>query len=708
MLAPLIAAPTVPQYEAFEITLSGSPVANPYLSYRLWAEFRGPQNKNFSLEGFWDGGQTWKIRVAFEEPGEWSYLTHSDDPLLDGHGGVIECITGISKGFIRRHGRHFYYADGTPFFRMGDTCWRIFRSKNAPYESRFVPYINARAEQGFNFVLGVIHTVGDPSINEGGSLWFNDTDLNQLQPGYFQWVDKRIDYMLRSGIVPGLVFVWAQRFKEFYQPPYNRDTFSRFRRYIVARYAAYNVFWILAGEYSEEIAPAEYDYHARAIRFGNQNPADGLLDCGDPYGHPLSIHPSGQESCSQHISLFDDWLGYITQQMYGTPDFLYQQIAADSFTNLPVCNDEFGYEGPTTPGDPYYYFNNQSGEETRRDAWAILCAGGYFTWGNIYTYTGKELILRVDKLYSDGAEYMRLLGEYVRTSLPFHEMTPKPACILSGEAFCLAKEGDRYLIYVSTSNAVTFKLHAETGRYRATWFDPETGETADGGMILGNQSYQVESPFGHDAVLDLKFSDNPPIAAHLIDFHAANQGSQRLLEWRCLSDQKTAGYLVERSEGATRTFRAVAPFIPVEAGMSSGEERLYRCIDSAVVQPGVLCYRLLRITLDGEKEILGESSLPIQGPAEVETLRLAVMPNPARGPLVFTAYLPNACEGNAAVYDLSGRLIRVLHSGSYSSGLWHHHWDGRDEYGHPLAAGVYLLTFNTGGKTRRLKFTLLP
>ncbi len=50
--------------------------------------------------------------------------------------------------------------------------------------------------------------------------------------------------------------VWAQTFDDFEQ-------FSRFCNYVIARYAAYNVVWIISEEYSEKEASKAYDY------FGN-------------------------------------------------------------------------------------------------------------------------------------------------------------------------------------------------------------------------------------------------------------------------------------------------------------------------------------------------------------------------------------------------------------------------------------------------------
>ncbi|MBN1540624.1 DUF4038 domain-containing protein [candidate division KSB1 bacterium] len=175
------------------------------------------------------------MRFAPVVEGEWSNNTSSNDIKLDGLSGVFECITSSHKDFVRTNGYYFYYDNGEPFFRMGDTSWRLYRSKNAPFATHFKPYIDARAEQGFNFICSVDHTVGDPSINEGGSLWLNDSDLDRLQSGYFDTVDARIDYLLDRDFVPGLFFAWAQTFDDFLQPQ-----FERFARYL-ADYSSWRI-----------------------------------------------------------------------------------------------------------------------------------------------------------------------------------------------------------------------------------------------------------------------------------------------------------------------------------------------------------------------------------------------------------------------------------------------------------------------------------
>ncbi len=487
---------TAPRYGVCEIELTGSEYDNPYTSVTLDAQFSGPGNANITLPGFWKGGTTWAVRFSPPLVGSWTFSITSNDPLIDQQSGSVECTSSTHSGFLQIQGRHFFYDDGSPFFRMGDTCWRMFRSKNAAFETHFKPYIDARAAQGFNFISGVIHTVQDPSINEGGSLWENDSDLDRLQPPYFDWVDARIEYMLQKNIIPGLLFVWAQTFDDF-----TSSQFERFAKYIVARYAAYNVVWVVSGEYNETSTPQVYDY------FG------GLIDYWDPYDHPLSIHPTGYTSNSKDLSLFSDWLDYIMQQMYGDAQALYDSAMTDRPYGLPVCVDEYGYEGPQENSDPFYHHSNQTKDQIRKDSWAIAMANSYLMYGCIYTCTAKEKILQTDKLNTPGALELGHLKSFFTQTMPFHECVPQPSRASSG-GLCIQRNLE-WAIYLPDSHKVNFDLSDQSGYYKLEWLEPETGSWSNGGALPGGAVTRIYSPFSKDALVKVTQTSDPLLSFRL-------------------------------------------------------------------------------------------------------------------------------------------------------------------------------------------------
>ncbi len=89
-------------------------------------------------------------------------------------------------------------------------------------------------------------------------------------------------------------------------------------------------------------------------------------------------------------------------------------------------------------------------------------------------------------------------------------------------------------------------------------------------------------------------------------------------------------------------------------------------------------------------------------PALARPVGVFVYPNPGRGPTSVQIHLagaPGSREetGEAAVYDLAGRRVRVIHQGAVARGVTTLSWDGRDERGDELRSGVYLLRFAVAG-----------
>ena len=60
-----------------------------------------------------------------------------------------------------------------------------------------------------------------------------------------------------------------------------------------------------------------------------------------------------------------------------------------------------------------------------------------------------------------------------------------------------------------------------------------------------------------------------------------------------------------------------------------------------------------------------------------------------------------------AVYDLAGRLVRVLVEGEVPAGSHQAVWDGRDASGRAMASGSYLARLVAGGKVEGVRMGLI-
>lgn len=75
-------------------------------------------------------------------------------------------------------------------------------------------------------------------------------------------------------------------------------------------------------------------------------------------------------------------------------------------------------------------------------------------------------------------------------------------------------------------------------------------------------------------------------------------------------------------------------------------------------------------------------------------------PNPGRGELRITFSLPSAGEAELVLFDLHGRRIATVASGTFAAGEHRVLWGGRGDDGAPARPGVYLYRLRAGGSER--------
>jgi len=165
-------------WEMQEIILKAeNTYGNYYKDATVWVDLKGP---DFSkrVYGFWDRNNIFKVRLVATKPGQWEWISGSnqnDDAGLSRKTGQFTAVEWTEKekqenpnrrGFVRAtaNGHALQYADGSPFFMVGDTwlagtTWRL-PFGNAPTSNDYRPApgigfedaIHFRKNQGFNSV----------------------------------------------------------------------------------------------------------------------------------------------------------------------------------------------------------------------------------------------------------------------------------------------------------------------------------------------------------------------------------------------------------------------------------------------------------------------------------------------------------------------------------------------------------------------------
>jgi hypothetical protein len=91
----------------------------------------------------------------------------------------------------------------------------------------------------------------------------------------------------------------------------------------------------------------------------------------------------------------------------------------------------------------------------------------------------------------------------------------------------------------------------------------------------------------------------------------------------------------------------------------------------------------------------------------VRTMMSAMYPNPAARRLVVSYQVATATLVEVRVFDAAGRFVRGIASGVHEPGYYAVHWDGCDDVGRTVPAGVYFVRMQTNDYTRTEKAVLV-
>ncbi|MCF3648760.1 DUF5060 domain-containing protein [Synoicihabitans lomoniglobus] len=305
-------------WELQEIQLQASgDYANPYADVTCWIDLEGPGFAK-RVYGFWDGGQTFRVRFVAPTVGEWTWTTGSnqaDDNGLNSGQGSLRAVAWTDaelaenpnrRGFVRAtpNGRALQYADGAPFFWLGDTwlagaTWRL-PVTGRPAAADYVPgpgisfeeAVAWRKRQGFNSVSliaafpnwaadhrGATYanadgvylrnawekfghwaargeiTTADGAITTGKDMHdelgnrpfevFDDrdglADFDRIVPAYFRSLDRKMAHLSDEGFVPFLETIRRDNAPAWKAYFDFNESYARFVQYLISRYGAYNM-----------------------------------------------------------------------------------------------------------------------------------------------------------------------------------------------------------------------------------------------------------------------------------------------------------------------------------------------------------------------------------------------------------------------------------------------------------------------------------
>jgi hypothetical protein len=437
---------SVEQWDVFEITLPGPGNGNPFLDVKLSAQFTCG-TENVTVPGFYDGNGIYRIRFSPREQGEWKYLTSSNSPVLDGKSDRFNATppTGTNHGPVRVYKTfHFAYADGTPFFECGTTCYAWTHQSDDLQEQT----LKTLASSPFNklrmciFPKSYTYNANDPPNYPFDRAADGKFDFTHFDPANWQHFERRVIDLQKLGIEADLILFHPYDRWGFAEMEPATDDF--YLRYAIARLSAYrNVWWSLANEYDFMIPPL------RKGQRGNKTVADfdrffSILQKEDPFDRQRSIHYASK--------MYDNTKPWVTHVSIQNRD-LTQIIGWREKFQKPIVVDECGYEGNIPQS-----WGNLTPQQMVRQFWIGTVCGGYVGHGE--TLKDPNDVLWWSKggvLHGDSPSRIAYLRKTME-ALPFWEMTPSHP---DTNVFVLSKPGAVYLVYATKEGPIKLQLEGD-------------------------------------------------------------------------------------------------------------------------------------------------------------------------------------------------------------------------------------------------------
>jgi len=186
---------------------------NPYADVTLRVRYTGPGGRTLRAYGFWDGGDTFRIRSAFPTPGTWRWETECSDSAntgLDRQRGSVDVAPYQGDNPLYRRGflkvsdnrRYLAYGDGTPFLWVGDTAWAVPQRASDP---QWEAYITDRVAKHFTLIQVAPAPRWAGETDHRGERPFTDKTCARWNPAYWQSFERKVQLANQQGLVVLLV-----------------------------------------------------------------------------------------------------------------------------------------------------------------------------------------------------------------------------------------------------------------------------------------------------------------------------------------------------------------------------------------------------------------------------------------------------------------------------------------------------------------------
>lgn len=396
---------------------------------------------------------------SFEETYRYTVYGDFSDDKLSGEFTVLPPAEN-NHGTVRVRGKfHFQYADGTPYYPIGTTCY-VWNLQSDELIEKTIESLKRSPFNKIRFCIFPKHydyNFGEPrsypyegtpmdssGITEenfrsfGADSKGNNWDFKRFCPEHFRHIEYCITELQKLGVEADVILFH----------PYDRWGFSAmlpeqndlYLRYTMARLSAYrNVWWSFANEYDliKSKSPEDWEQYAKTVM---EN---------DLYNHLRSIH-----NCVEFYDHSKSWITHcsIQRSTEGTNEWR-------SRYGKPVVIDEMAYEG-----NLQYGWGSISAQELVRRFWDAACRGGYGGHGETYLDRGAIWWAHGGVLKGESPSRIAFMKQIIEEApsggLRYKPMSWDEICAVP-ESECAAEETGYHLFYYGITRPSFRNFHLD-------------------------------------------------------------------------------------------------------------------------------------------------------------------------------------------------------------------------------------------------------
>ncbi|GBC98400.1 hypothetical protein HRbin17_00912 [bacterium HR17] len=480
---------SVPRWGMWEAVLkSRRHYLNPFTEVTVTATFFAPSGNRFTVGGFYDGDNVWRVRFMPDEVGRWRWIIRAEPPdeNMSASGNFV-CTPSRLHGPLRVNPQNplwFTFADGTPVYLLAFHLWNL----DALAEPTLAKTLDFLQAQGFNAIVG-------PHLFPERTAWAQKADgrpdFERFNLTVWRGLDRALQLAAQRQmvVIPFSIVGGTNGL-----PKAPADALDLLLRYWVARWQG---FWNATFQPTSEW---EEGYSL-----------DEILRIGDrlhqlTHGRFLiSVHSLRANAEAVQKAA---WFGYHTvQDKLNDHNFGKYVWLAELFGRIPkpILAHECLWEGN--------FYQREAGldvDNLRKAAWVIALSGGQINYADEVVPPRRwQRLGDVGTTFSElgtamspqGLLYPALthLARFFR-ALPFWRMTPHPE--LTSTKVCLAEVGALYAVFVPDGQAVRVTLPVR--QFVARWFNPRTGKWHALQQTVSGPLAELTPPDVRDWVLLIK------------------------------------------------------------------------------------------------------------------------------------------------------------------------------------------------------------